>query len=272
MILHIIYDVITKKEIQFLKGQLKTQAQSLGLNGTDVSHLCHGDCLLLEDRYILLQNKNLIFTLVDFQTDQEYDCITNKTIFRHLNQPYNDNEGKYVYELKKQRQNLSTICGHLFYLKGKKPTNVYTRTNSESLNTIQNIRKYNKLKGRIVHQLRARIWWEIKKRLAVRKEGHTIELLGCSLEKFLGHIESQFQKGMTWDNYGQWHVDHIRPCYSFNIMDKREQRVCFHYTNLRPLWAKENLKKGRKYNLAPIHSNSVTRSIPQADTTPSPTI
>ena len=51
---------------------------------------------------------------------------------------------------------------------------------------------------------------------------------------------------MSWDNYGQWHIDHIRPCSGFNLLDPIEQRVCFHYTNLQPLWAGDNLKKSNR--------------------------
>jgi hypothetical protein len=51
---------------------------------------------------------------------------------------------------------------------------------------------------------------------------------------------------MNWQNYGQWHIDHIRPCASFDLKDPIEQAKCFNYTNLQPLWAKENLSKGAK--------------------------
>jgi len=51
---------------------------------------------------------------------------------------------------------------------------------------------------------------------------------------------------MSWDNYGEWHVDHKRPCASFDLSKLKEQRVCFHYMNLQPLWAAENLSKGTK--------------------------
>jgi hypothetical protein len=247
-ILHTIYDVITKQEIQFFLGSFLIQAKSMGICNTKVSHLSYGRRTSINDRYILPHNKHLLFTLVDFQTGREYDCITNKTIFIHLKQPYNDNEGKYVYELKKQRQNLSTICGRLFYLKGYKPAQPFTRTNSEGLVTIQDIRKYNQLKSKIVHQLRSRLWSEIQKRLTAKKSDHTLSLLGCSLDTFIRHVENQFTQGMSWENYGQWHIDHIRPCSSFRLLDETEQKLCFHYTNLQPLWALDNLRKGKQYN------------------------
>ena len=52
---------------------------------------------------------------------------------------------------------------------------------------------------------------------------------------------------MTWENHGVWHIDHIKPCCQFNLIDEEEQKKCFHYTNLQPLWAKDNLSKGGKY-------------------------
>ena len=51
---------------------------------------------------------------------------------------------------------------------------------------------------------------------------------------------------MSWDNYGDWHVDHIRPCASFDLTNEDEQRICFHYKNLQPLWGPDNLEKGAK--------------------------
>ena len=51
---------------------------------------------------------------------------------------------------------------------------------------------------------------------------------------------------MTWKNHGIWHVDHIRPCASFDLTKDEEQRECFHYKNLQPLWGPDNLAKGSK--------------------------
>lgn len=83
-----------------------------------------------------------------------------------------------------------------------------------------------------------------------RKSANTMELVGCSLERLMVHLEAQFQEGMTWGNYGlghdKWHVDHIRACALFNLANPAEQRRCFHYTNLQPLWQPENLRKGHR--------------------------
>ena len=74
------------------------------------------------------------------------------------------------------------------------------------------------------------------------------ELVGCSMDQLKEHLERQFTEGMTWDNYGfyGWHIDHIIPCVSFDLTDIEQQKKCFHYTNLQPLWAKDNLSKGSR--------------------------
>ena len=81
-----------------------------------------------------------------------------------------------------------------------------------------------------------------------QKYGNTIKLIGCSIEQLKQHLESKFKLDMSWNNYGiyGWHIDHIKPCASFDLSKPSEQRKCFHYTNLQPLWAIDNLKKGMK--------------------------
>lgn len=80
------------------------------------------------------------------------------------------------------------------------------------------------------------------------KKSSVIELLGCSVDELKVHLESKFQDGMSWENYTThgWHVDHIKPCASFDLTDFKQQKQCFHYTNLQPLWAKENHSKSDK--------------------------
>lgn len=97
---------------------------------------------------------------------------------------------------------------------------------------------------RIKFLMRNRIWMALQR--GVAKAGPTVELLGCTIPEFKIHIESLWLPGMTWDNYGKlvWHIDHIKPCKSFDLTDPEQQRICFHYTNTRPLWAKDNLSKG----------------------------
>lgn len=79
------------------------------------------------------------------------------------------------------------------------------------------------------------------------KDGATTELLGCSWDQYFGHLEINFEDGMTWDNYGtMWEVDHVRPIASFNLSDPAQQRKAFHWKNTCPLWKVENRRKGAR--------------------------
>jgi len=84
---------------------------------------------------------------------------------------------------------------------------------------------------------------------SVKKTISVIKLLGCSIQEFKEYISKKFTEGMSWDNHGEWHLDHIRPIASFdNLEDIKQQEKCFHYTNFQPLWASENIRKGAKYD------------------------
>jgi len=80
------------------------------------------------------------------------------------------------------------------------------------------------------------------------KSAGSLEYLGCSISELKTHLESQFKPGMSWDNYGYygWHIDHIKPISSFNLTIETELAQACHYTNLQPLWAKENFSKGNR--------------------------
>lgn len=105
---------------------------------------------------------------------------------------------------------------------------------------------------RIKKLLRARIYNAIIRQSADtartdRKAMPTMQLVGCDVEMLRLHIESQFKPGMTWENMGQWHIDHIKPCASFDLSKPEDQMACFHYTNLQPLWARDNLRKHARF-------------------------
>jgi hypothetical protein len=78
------------------------------------------------------------------------------------------------------------------------------------------------------------------------KSQRTIHLIGCTAEQLKLHIESQFAKGMSWENRHEWHIDHIIPVSKFDLSDPEQQAAAFHYTNLQPLWAADNLRKSAK--------------------------
>lgn len=89
---------------------------------------------------------------------------------------------------------------------------------------------------------------DVLRRVNQKKSTRTFDLVGCTLAFLKAYIEKQFLPGMSWANYGEWHVDHIRPCASFDLTEVSEQRKCFHYTNLQPLWGPDNMSKGSMYD------------------------
>lgn len=98
---------------------------------------------------------------------------------------------------------------------------------------------------KLLRYARTRIYIALKRQLA-GKELSTLSLTGCTTGQLKSHIENQFKENMCWENYGSWHVDHIKPCCKFDLSNVLEQQKCFHYSNLQPLWAKDNLEKRGK--------------------------
>ena len=98
---------------------------------------------------------------------------------------------------------------------------------------------------KLTKTLRSRLGNVIKRKNATKGKS-TLELTGCELSFLKGYLESKFEEGMTWENHGEWHIDHIKPYSSFNLIDIEEQKRCFHYSNLQPLWKLDNLTKGSK--------------------------
>lgn len=111
-------------------------------------------------------------------------------------------------------------------------------------------------KFRLVTNLRVRVYCAIKQRSESTKD-----LLGCSIEHFIRHLESQFAPEMTWANYGSyWEIDHVKPCASFDLTDSRQQKICFHWANCQPLGKIDNRRKGAKTVVEPVYSVAIAHS------------
>lgn len=137
---------------------------------------------------------------------------------------------------------------HLKSIENKREYNRnYHRKNREALIEMARIRNktrrsYDPL-FRLTNNLRRRTRLAIRGR-GYRKNTKTFSIIGCSKPHLVNHIENQFADGMGWDNYGDWHVDHIVPLSSAETED--ELIGLCHYTNLQPLWASDNMSKGAK--------------------------
>ena len=133
-------------------------------------------------------------------------------------------------------------------IKNRKKMKKYFKNYSIKYKEIRNKKTKERLRTnpnfKILRYLRTRIWRVLKGK---NKSASTMKLIGVdSIEFVWNHLEKSFKPGMTRKNHGKWHIDHIKPCSSFDLTKPSEQRECFHYTNLQPLWASENLAKGSK--------------------------
>ena len=166
------------------------------------------------------------------------DCVKIENEKQRLRYKSDPNKNK---EIKLYHQN--------YQKKHRKELNQYLknyRKDNESLRLWHN-KYYHSHKNdpnfRILRNLRSRIYCALK---GITKGKSTRKLIGCSVPKLKIHLESMFVSGMTWNNYGEWHLDHIKPCSSFDLRKENEQERCFNYLNLQPLWAAENISKSDK--------------------------
>lgn len=145
-------------------------------------------------------------------------------------------------------------CIHEHYIKNKdeiikrkleqrrRNKKVYNKKRNE----YRNKRKKENPEYKLLCNIRARLYNALKRN---SKSKSTERLLGCSVEEFKDYIERQFTNKMNWDNYGSyWHIDHIIPCSHFDFSKPHHQEECFFYTNMQPLEAIENIKKGGSLN------------------------
>ncbi|HLD91107.1 MAG TPA: hypothetical protein VI911_08860 [Patescibacteria group bacterium] len=178
------------------------------------------------------------------------DCKECRKIERKI---YLEKNRKPKKEKIKLTEEEKKIKSHERYLKNKDKIKI--RNKNWRLNNIEKVRDY---KRRYVNQRyhsdpEYRFMWLIRTKInkvlkGTRKYKKTMELVGCTIEELKIYLEKQFKEGMTWENRGiVWHIDHIKPISKFDLTNEEEQKKCFHYTNLQPLFAIDNLRKSNKY-------------------------
>ena len=100
---------------------------------------------------------------------------------------------------------------------------------------------------KLINNFRTAIY-QVLKENNIQKNGHYFDILQYTPDELIFHLENQFKEGMTWDNYGEWHVDHIKAIASYNIQEigDSEFMECWSLENLQPLWGEENIRKGSR--------------------------
>lgn len=156
------------------------------------------------------------------------------------------------YRAKRKQQGLCRSCNNLVVpgacicAEHRDKKREYDRLNVVNKNVRRNNRKREDPTSAMADRLRKRIGRAIRDYAPGMKLRQTGQYIGCTMDEFMSHIESQFLLGMTWGNRNLWHIDHKRPCVSFNLTDLEQQKECFHYTNLQPMWAADNIRKHAK--------------------------
>ena len=201
-------------------------------------------------------------------------CEENKEQLSQKRKVYNqkNKEKKAAYNKVYQQENREKISAQekVYYQKNKEKkaayNKVYNQKNREKIAAhIKVYQQENKEKiaatKKVYQQERYKNDPDFKMSMGVRrrlrlalkgnsKAAPTMEIIGCTIEELWLHLESKFEPGMTRENHGRfgWHIDHKKPCCAFDLSDLEQQKICFHYSNLQPLWAKDNLEKGGNYN------------------------
>ncbi len=181
---------------------------------------------------------------------KEYYKEHKNTILSRNVKRYNDNTEHCLKICKQYRQNNKDQVNAVVkkcYLKKKEhydhKRKLWRQNNKSHINIVaKNRLKYN-VNARISNSLRARFRAALKGNYKV---GSAVRDLGCSIDELKTRLESKFINGMTWTNYGEWHIDHIKPLSKFDLTNREQLLEACHYSNLQPLWAFDNLSKGNK--------------------------
>ena len=167
------------------------------------------------------------------------DCVREH---RHADKDHKAEYDKERYLAHKEEKDRKAIA---YYHANKEKKLAYDRRNRSKVYAGRRERYRIDLNYKLTCNLRSRLYGALRRNT---KSASTLVLLGCSVEELKAHIEAQFTEGMSWERVmtGEIHIDHIRPCASFDLSASEQQRQCFHYSNLQPLWAEDNFKKSKR--------------------------
>lgn len=178
----------------------------------------------------------------------------NKDEIKEKNKKNKLKKQEYLKIYREENKDKIKALKHEDYLKNKdkyrEQKQLYNKTNRDKINEKRREKMATDVAFRISCQLRGRLRHAIRNK---SKKGSAVRDLGCTIEEFIIYIENLFEEGMTWENYSHsgWHIDHIKPLSWFDLENREEFLEAVHYTNLQPLWAKDNLSKGNRYSGKP---------------------
>lgn len=190
------------------------------------------------------------------KSKKDRDPIKNRNKVKNWRMANQERYKKYHIQWYMDNKSTQKEKAHKWYISNQKVVKTkikqYRTENINKIRSYQNKyqkRRYNSdIQHNITCKLRSRVRAAIKRQYT-EKAFKSTELLGCSFQEFKIYFKSKFTKGMTWKRFmnGEIHIDHIRPCINFNLIDLEQQKECFNYKNLQPLWAFDNNSKGVKF-------------------------
>ena len=192
--------------------------------------------MIEKNRIYREKNKDSVFKYHKSYRDKHEGKIKN----------YMDNYYKKHKEKIKEQRRLYYYNNQEKILKEQK---LWRKNNIIEARKIRNKWKPTTPEQKLIHRIRCRIYDYFKHNKSIKDVG-TLKLLGCDIKFLKQYIQKRFEKGMSWKNYGKWHIDHIIPIDYFvkkcNFNSLHIQKKCFNYKNLQPMWAIDNLRKGTK--------------------------
>jgi len=220
--------------------------EGFGNNKTKKDGL-RGQCKACEKQYRTKNRDAIAKRAKQYRQDnkeasKQYRQTNKEALAKKQKQYYQANKEKIRARSKQYYQDNKDFC----YKKHKQ----YCQDNRDALTNWKRLyeraRRAEDPVYRMVGNMRSRL--SAIFRHGTAKDETTMELVGCTMEHLQHHMEAQFTEGMHWDNYGTdgWVCDHIQPVASFDQLDSVQRKTCWHYTNLQPMWYKDNLIKRDK--------------------------
>ena len=182
---------------------------------------------------------------------QRFCSIKCRKAYHNIKSDIKHREQRLIHDKKFRKENASRLAIKSVEYRKKHKAEHQIWINAHRTELREKKREYIKNRNKIDPSFKLRKSLSRNLYLALRgigKSTHTLELLGCSVDSFKRHLEALFLPGMTWESWGQygWHIDHIKPISLFDLTDPEQQKICFHYSNMQPLWWRDNLSKSNK--------------------------
>jgi hypothetical protein len=163
----------------------------------------------------------------------------NKDKIQNRHKEWLNNNKEYISNYNKQ-YNINN------FEKKKQSIDKWWKNNPNYQKEWKNKKYNNDIEYRIKDNLRSRFYNAITNQFKIQS---IIDLLDCSVDELKHYLESLFKPEMTWENHGKiWEIDHIIPCSKFNLTEEKQQKECFHYTNLQPLFKTTKIAESFGYN------------------------